>query len=477
VAILLNWKIAPLDQIAPHIAAPDDEHEERDRPFNAHRFAASDSAKGIVAEAIRLLLNCEAHFKLRRNKRRPQDQETFDLTVDAILSDLMHHHLAEEPCGIYVTRSNNVLGKKSRYRPRAYSKMFPYILDLMAKPEMAYVVQDIAAAVEGSARSTVIRPGASLLTRIEDHRVCLDDLHERPHGETIILKRVKDREDYWDEGGFEHYDDTPDTDRFRAEVDEINQWIADADLRFDPNGLPWPRTQFNIRDRQLRRVFTQGRFDSGGRLFGGFWQGLRKQERRHGLWISGERAVELDYGQVGPRILYGMAGHEPPFHDLYDIGRFGINRQGIKRVMSAMIFASDTLNRFPKGTRRLFSRSYKIGDVVEVIEAKHPLIKTYFHRGLGHDAQFIESQIIVEVLLTLRASGMVALPIHDAVMVPVSKATLVKDVMLEVFKKHAHVDGTVTVEPLEGDISGLSSLPVSHQVIAQDMSGKPTRLP
>ncbi|TPK99041.1 MULTISPECIES: hypothetical protein [unclassified Mesorhizobium] len=435
-----------MDQATPTVIEPDDEAEERDRPFNAYRFAASEISRAIVQEAIRRLLNCEARFQLKKNKRRAKDQETFDLTVDAILSDLMHHHLVEYPTDIYVTRSNRVLGAKSRYRPRAYSKMFPYILDLMAKPEMAYIEQDIAAPVEGVSRSTVIRPGSRLLDRIEEHGVQLGDLGEHPHGETIILKRSKDRDDYWDEGGLEEYDDTPETERYRAELEEINQWIADADLRFNPDGLPWPRTQISIHDRRLRRVFTQSRFDSGGRLFGGFWQSLRKHERRQRLWISGERAVELDYGQVGPRILYGMAGHKPPFEDLYDIWGYGLNRPGIKKVMSAMIFASDPLSRFPKDTRPLFSRSYKVGDVVTAIEAKHSLIKDRFHRGLGHDAQFIESEIMVEVLLTLKASGAVALPIHDAVMVPASAVSMTREIMLDTFHRHVHVEGTVTME-------------------------------
>lgn len=435
-----------MDQITPAVIELGDEDDERDRRFNAHRFAASENAKAIVKEAIELLLSCEAHFGLRTNKRRARDQETFDLTVDAILSDLMHHHLAGASGDIYVTRSNRVLGAKSRYRPRAYSKMFPYILDLMAKPEMAHVEQLIAAPVEGAARATVIRSGSRLLDRIVEHEIGIDDLDEHPHGETILLKRIKDRKNHWDEGGLEEYGDTLDTERYRAELDEINQWIADADLRFDPEGLSWPRTQFSIRDRRLRRIFTQCRFDSGGRLFGGFWQSLRRDERRQGLSISGERAVELDYGQVGPRILYGMTGHKPPFEDLYDIWGYGLNRPGIKKVMSAMIFASDTLNRFPKGTRRLFSRSYKVGDVVEAIEAKHPMIRNCFHRGLGHDAQFIESQIMVEVLLTLKDQGIMALPIHDAVMVPASAVSIAKEIMLDTFQRHARVEGTVAVE-------------------------------
>ncbi|RWM77190.1 MAG: hypothetical protein EOR81_19335 [Mesorhizobium sp.] len=434
-----------MDQIAPLIATPDDEDDERDRPFNAYRFASSNNAKGIVAEAIRLLLNYEDRFRLTRNKRRAADQETFDLTVDAILSDLMHHHLVDYSEGIYVTRSNRWLGTKSRYRARAYSKVFPRILDLLAKPELGYVRQDKAAPIPGASRSTVIRPGPTLLARMEDGDIAIDDLDEHSHGETIILKRLKDPGNYWDEGGLEQYADTPDTMRYRHELETINQWLAAADLRYDPLDVPWPHTSFDIHDTRLRRIFTQARFTSGGRMFGGFWQQLRKQERRQGLRIGGEKAVELDYGQVGARILYGMAGYLPAVDDLYSMHGYNQYRPGIKKVMSAMIFAEQRLDRFPKDTRKLFRKSDRIGEVVDAIEAKHPLIKDHFHKGLGHDAQFIESSILVDVLLDLRAKGIVALPIHDAVMVPSSKVSMTEEVMLRVFNAHAHVQGTVTV--------------------------------
>lgn len=424
----------------------EDEDDERDRRFNAYRFASSENTKGIVAEAIRLLLNYEHRSGLTKNKRRAADQETFDLTVDAILCDLMHHQLVDHSEGIYVTRSNRLLGTRDRYRPRAYSKVFPRILDLLAKPELGYVRQDKAAPTAGASKSTVIRPGSTLLSRMDDGDVDTDDLDEHPHSERIILKRLKDADDYWDEGGLEQYADTPTTERYRHQLDAINQWLAAADLRYDPVGIPWPHTSIDIRDRRLHRIFTQARFTSGGRMFGGFWQQLRKHDRRQGLRIGGEKAVELDYGQVGARILYGMAGHLPATGDLYSMPGYNQQRDGIKKVMSAMIFAERRLDRFPKGTRKLFRKTDRIGEVVEAIEAKHPLIKDHFHKGLGHDAQFIESSILVDVLLDLRAKGIVALPIHDAVMVPSSKVSVTKEVMLTVFKAHAHVEGTVAVE-------------------------------
>ncbi|MER8504022.1 MULTISPECIES: hypothetical protein [unclassified Mesorhizobium] len=56
---------------------------------------------------------------------------------------------------------------------------------------MDYIEQQIAAPVEGAARATVIRSGLRLLDRIAEHGVGIDDLDEHPHGETIVLKRVK----------------------------------------------------------------------------------------------------------------------------------------------------------------------------------------------------------------------------------------------------------------------------------------------
>lgn len=77
------------------------------------------------------------------------------------------------------------------------------------------------------------------------------DRHRRPGGETIILKRLNDPGNYWDEGGLEQYADTPDTERYRHELETINQWLAAADLRFEPLGVPWPHTSFDIRDRRV----------------------------------------------------------------------------------------------------------------------------------------------------------------------------------------------------------------------------------
>ena len=53
------------------------------------------------------------------------------------------------------------------------------------------------------------------------------------------------------------------------------------------------------------------RFDLSGRLFGGFWQGL-KRARRAGIRIDGEPVATIDYSSMFARLAYASKGAEPP---------------------------------------------------------------------------------------------------------------------------------------------------------------------
>ena len=55
-----------------------------------------------------------------------------------------------------------------------------------------------------------------------------------------------------------------------------------------------------------------------------------------------------------------------------------------------------------------------------------------------------ESDILADVLLTLKAQGITALPIHDAVVVRDDKSDKAKAVMKEVFEDHTGVTPDVT---------------------------------
>ena len=111
----------------------------------------------------------------------------------------------------------------------------------------------------------------------------------------------------------------------------------------------------NVQARQLRRRFTLGRFDRGGRLFGGFWISLPKSVRLKGLRIDGEEVTGLDYSALNPRLAYHLAVADPPPGDAYTLPGLEQSRDGVKRVFNAMLF-KHPVTQFPKGVRALFPR-------------------------------------------------------------------------------------------------------------------------
>jgi hypothetical protein len=417
------------------------------RPFNPWRRPKTERAKAVIRDVLNQVQNYEKYLRKRQRGRKPADQQVFEATITALICDLIHHHLSGQGEGVFITRSNQILGRKSRYRPLAYGKSLPDILDRMASPEMEFVSQQLGSRNPFFGdRRTIVKAGKRLITRLEDHDVTWDDLGESEDQEVIILKDTK--EDYWDDGEWMEYKDTPETQRYRDEMGRINAWLSEADISFD-EAVAENSKVVDPNERRLRRVFTRERFDCGGRLFGGFWQSLTKKERREGVEIQNEKAVELDYGQMNPRILYGLCGAEPPSGDLYLLPGLEEHRNGIKKVMNAMLFATKRLTRMPKGVRAEFSKSHPVWQVMETIEEHNQPIKERFFSGIGHSVQFHESQIMVDLLLTLRDRGIVALPIHDGVMVPITKKGEVKDIMLSTFFRHTNVQGLVREESID----------------------------
>ncbi|GLR60800.1 hypothetical protein [Rhizobium indigoferae] len=414
-----------------------------DRPFSPWRFAKTEASKALITEAIGDIQRYEEQRKLRQRKRKEHDRETFELTAEAILCDLMHHALYRRPDAIYVTRSNAVLRDRNRYRPRVYGKTFPDVLDRLAAPELGWIVQEIGDSDwRQGARRTSIRPGPHLLARIDTGGITFADLGLARVTEPIILKSEK--ADFWDEAQVIDYLDTEETSLFRREMRDINEWLRSADIdygtyRGDTGHVP------DTGDRDLRRIFTRGRFDNGGRLFGGFWQGMSKESRFDRLVIDGEAIVELDYAQMGPRQLYGIACAVPDAADLYAIPGFEEHRKGIKIVFSAMAFHDKPLTRMPRGAAGKFPRGARISEITEAIMRHHPAIADLFFSGVGHQVQFQESRIMVDILLSLKSNGIVALPIHDAILVASSNAAVAKQVMADVFSHHVGFPGLVDV--------------------------------
>ena len=239
---------------------------------------------------------------------------------------------------------------------------------------------------------TVVKAGKHLVHLIQKYHVELVDLGISDGEETIILKREKN--DLWDHGGTLEYEDNELTNLYRNKMNLINQWIRNADLNYMVPFHEKDIHNYDLDSRLLKRYFTRGSFKSGGRLFGGFWQQMKKVHREN-LLINGDEIVSLDYSQMSPKILYGYCGLVPELEDCYLIEGYEHCRKGIKKVFNAMTFSNEPMTRFPKGINSLFPVKTRFKDVSDAIEKEHFRIARMFYTGIGHYLQFMESQILV----------------------------------------------------------------------------------
>jgi hypothetical protein len=276
-----------------------------------------------------------------------------------------------------------------------------------------------------------MRAGPKLIELIKEHKVSLADIHTggSDSDEIIILKRPK--RGFWDGGGKPiPYEDNVTTRRYRQELQAINEWLAKADIRFDATAYD---ESVNAQARRLYRYFSNASFESGGRLYRGFWQTLPKQVRLRGITIEGEPVIGLDYAQLNPSLAYHVAKAEPPAADAYKLPGLEAYREGVKKLFNAMLFSR--VERFPKGTKALFPTKVKCKDVTAAILKLHQRLKGVLaSQDAGHRLMFLESEIMMGVLRRCRKRNIVALPVYDCVVVKASAERSVRTIMRQEFK-------------------------------------------
>ncbi|MDA9061455.1 hypothetical protein N9K30_03725 [Planktomarina temperata] len=420
------------------------------RAFNPFLCAKTDKLMTLIAEVQTQMSGYEAYYGTRKRARRPADQVTYDRTVEAILCDLCAVELGSENDSIHLPLSNKVLRTKSRYKGTALGKTLPDILKVMSAPEMSFVsvekghstfkiVDDELNVAFAGGQQTILKAGPKLLSRIERFEITRADMGHAPEEEVLVLRSRKHHSNSI--ADYQEYEDDKATIALRQQMTDINAWLDTADISCS-------HPQVDPAHRRLRRIFNNSDFAQGGRLYGGFWQAMSSDERQEHILIEGDCCVELDYGQMSLAILYGLTGTKPPEGDLYDLSAEGIPtdyRKGIKTVIQALINSSKVPTKMPKGVRKLIPSRYTIKDILEAVARKHPAIYPQMTSGIGMQLFRKESDILVDVLETLRSEGIVALPVHDAVIVMDEHHLQATKIMKQVFEGHTGITPEVTL--------------------------------
>ena len=373
-------------------------------------------------QALRLSWRCNAYDLAKRvdlplSGSAKAIRAMITIAADAVLS-ARHDPMRR----ISYSRRNGWWHESRRYRDRdfTYYNVVPAIDALLDAGLL--VEHDLQPAGRPTGIQSSYRPAPWLA------EVTLPELrHER--GEVIRLKDA--------EGHLIDYRDNERTRRDRAMLAKINRSLSEAEIGLDipaavrdGNAIRLDGYSVFPGMTSLYRVYN-GAWDRGGRFYGGWWQSCRKAHRQH-LTIDGYATVELDYPQIHPRLLYGLAGRHLE-GDAYTLP--GWERAVVKQAFNALLNADSYRGACGAVAENLDDDRNAAKALIADIRTRHLDIDVYFHSGIGLRLQNIDSEICRQVLAEMHRKGIVALPIHDSFVVARQHENTLSEVMETVFKK------------------------------------------
>jgi hypothetical protein len=262
-------------------------------------------------------------------------------------------------------------------------------------------------------RRTVVAPTSHFRQLVAAYGVSLADIHHLEGRETIELWAGSRRSGHKTPVD---YMDCREADTMRAQMAEINGVLNNADILLDSQQTGPVHL---VRKFRVDQPEDACRFDRHGRLYGGFWEDLPK-EQRHLLTIHGEPVVDLDFASMFMQLAYCHQGLQPPSGDLYAIPGLEEHRKVVKSLMVSLFFRNAEARRLPAGSKEALPSGWSMERFKAAAAALHPAIAHLFDTNVGFKLMALESEILVGILMELTSKGVAALPMHDGIMVAAS---------------------------------------------------------
>ena len=192
----------------------------------------------------------------------------------------------------------------------------------------------------------------------------------------------------------------------------------------------------------IHRVMN-GAMDQGGRLYGGQHETMPKECRKH-IQIDGEPTVELDYSALHPNLLLWLTG-SPECADPYSriAEEAGLSREAVKALMLRLINANAEADfcrtvtrsgnpeekaKVARDSAKAFDgfiegipSAYTGGEFIEAVTRAFPTFTGVIGSGIGLTLQYHDSEIMADILTRCLDAGFIGLPVHDSVIVPISR--------------------------------------------------------
>jgi len=304
--------------------------------------------------------------------------------------------------------------------------------------------------------ATTIVPTDRLKSLLNYHGFFKHLVNRSSNAECLLLRNS---ETIYGNKNSKDYTDSYRTNMMRAELVKYNSLISETDIcvlednhhqEIDLNSQFVTRKfiDFGMHDSQGSQLFA-----FGGRMYAA-WCNLSKAQRSR-ISLNGEECSEVDYPASHVNVMYkSETGGWFPDGDPYNLEVNGheIPRHLVKILSTIMLNVPSQL----KATRSLQSIYIKRGQGIEDLEGnsrgedyiravdgvgipsiiqayldKHQVVAHLFLRDeqTGAHNQYLESELIMDVVNKLTALGIPCLTIYDSVIVPRQHKSTLKDLM------------------------------------------------
>lgn len=385
-----------------------------------------DPEGDAVTNAVLMALGA---VEQRERKRRALDESNHRVIVRKILANGLRCHFYRQPSVVaYLRKADGYSVRPVWLSGKAMSRA----VDSLALAGLLKTVRG----EHGHGTASTYGATPALLDLAQRHGITENSLTlDQPLESLVRLRRGNSKTP------LVAYEPTADTRQWEALLATCNAFLAQQDIALEITAeeeAEWVRHWNKDRDEDrpslvrperfktgLYRTFSNGSFEQGGRMYGGWWINTPKSLRQK-ITINGQPTVELDFSGCAIRMLYHERGidyqGDPYLLDAvaaYELemglqpGHF---REAIKAITQALINDCDGLHPeeilLPDGLS--FRPKFKRAEVRRMIEEKHAPIADAFGTGAGLRLQRQDSDLALEIISTLREQGIVALPIHDS---------------------------------------------------------------
>jgi len=178
----------------------------------------------------------------------------------------------------------------------------------------------------------------------------------------------------------------------------------------------------------VHRIFSRGDWACHGRAYG-WWQNIPRKVRPD-LLIDGEPTAEADYAALHPTMLYCRRGLKFD-GDPYDVG--DIPREHAKKGFNIAVNEPDRRSALYALADRARITPADADRVLVAVEHRHKSISDALFSDAGIRLMRDDSDMILSAVGAANDRGVVALPIHDALVVQARYSDA--EVMVEAFEK------------------------------------------